>query len=126
MDDFHENFLFMSDYLLHRRAIKLSEPEPKPKKVYKIRSFSDKRAKLNQEYAVKSRPYWQGQMCAIRSPICTGKAQGIHHRKGKASPELLMDETWWMPACFMCNNYIEDKHKWAIEHGHKIQRNGIK
>lgn len=112
----------MSDYLLHRRAIKLSDPAPKPKKVYKIKPFSDKRAKLNREYAVKSRPYWQDQMCAIRSPLCTGAAQGIHHRKGKATPELLMDETWWMPACHFCNSYVENNDAWARKHGFKLSR----
>lgn len=112
----------MNSYLEHRRALKLSDPQPKPKKVYKIKPFSDKRAKLNREYAKKSRPYWQGKMCGIRSPVCSGTAQGIHHRKGKVTPELLMDETWWMPACNFCNSYVENCDEWARKNGFKLSR----
>ena len=40
---------------------------------------------------------------------CTGAAQGVHHTKGKATTELLLDERWWLPACNWCNIQVEVK-----------------
>lgn len=55
-------------------------------------------------------------------PGCTGEAQCINHKKGKATPALLMDKDNWEAACFYCNNEIENQHKWAVENDHKRSR----
>ncbi len=112
----------MSNYIQYLQDLKLNGKQPAKKVKVKIKPYSDKRAKLNREYAKESRPFWQGKYCAVRSPVCQGKAQGIHHRKGKATPELLMDKTWWMPCCNFCNSYIENADAWARERGFKLSR----
>lgn len=112
----------MSDYLNYRRDLKNGAPKPEKKKQMKIKPVSDKRAKMNKVYAEASRPFWKGQRCQINSPVCSGAAQGIHHRKGKATPTLLMDKTWWMRACNHCNAYVETHDEWARERGFKLSR----
>lgn len=110
-------------YLIYRLKLKNGEippPEKKPRK--KIKPFSDKRAALNRQYAKKSRPFWEGKDCEIRLPGCTGQAQCINHKKGKATAKLLMDETNWEASCFYCNNEIENRHKWAVDNDHKRSR----
>lgn len=112
-----------SDYLTYRRQLKNGEiptPDKKPRK--KIKPFSDKRSKLNRQYAKESKPFWKGKDCEIRLPGCTGKAQCINHKKGKATPALLMNKEHWEAACFFCNNEIENQHKWAVENDHKRSR----
>lgn len=112
----------MNNYLAYRQKIKLEGKPPKENKVYKIPRESKKRARINREYAKESRPVWRGKPCEIRSPECTGMAECINHKKGKITMELLMNPNFWQPACFKCNNYIEQHHKWAVENGHKVSR----
>ncbi|WP_218377504.1 hypothetical protein [Chitinophaga sp. sic0106] len=88
-----------------------------------IKKVSDKRQAQNKEYSKKSRPFWKGKGCGIKSPECTGKAEGIHHLKGKNTPALLVDERFWMAACNRCNVYVEEHPQWAYERGFKIKRN---
>ncbi|ACU61308.1 hypothetical protein [Chitinophaga pinensis] len=113
----------MSDYLNYRQQLKLSGKQPKEKKRVKIQQYSKKRQRANREYFPKSRLFWEGKQCVIRAPGCTGAAQCVNHRKGKSSIDLLLDERYWEPACFHCNNYIEDHHQWGADRGHKLSRN---
>lgn len=113
----------ITEYMKQRQAQKLEGPQRKPKKAYNIKAYSDKRAKLNREYAKKSRPYWKGKECAIRSPGCQNVATGIHHMKGKDTPELLMDEKYWLPACGYCNTiWLEEHDAEARKLGFKVSR----
>lgn len=112
----------MTSYLQYRLALKLGQVQPEKKKQAKLRSFSKKREKLNREYAKKSKPFWEGKGCEIRLPGCSGKAQCVNHKRGKATPKLLMDENNWEASCFYCNNEIENRHKWAVENDHKRSR----
>lgn len=114
----------MTPYLQYLQRLKLGQvPPPTKKPRKKIKPFSDKRAKLNREYAEKSRPYWKGKDCAIRAPGCQKKASGIHHMKGKDSPELLMDKKWWLPACTYCNCiWLEENDAEARRLGFKVSR----
>ncbi|KAA2242855.1 hypothetical protein F0L74_10020 [Chitinophaga agrisoli] len=114
----------MSSYLEYRRALKNGTATPQAKKKpTKIRPFSKKREKINRVYAKKSRPFWKGKDCEIKLPGCTGKAQCINHKKGKATTALLMDERFWEASCFYCNGEIENKNQWAVDNGHKLSRN---
>lgn len=112
----------MSNYLQYRQQLKLGQITPVKKASNKIKPVSEKRAALNREYAKESRPFWKGRQCDIRSPVCTGLAQGIHHRKGKATTALLMDKRYWMRACNHCNSYVETHDAWARMMGYKVSR----
>lgn len=92
--------------------------QPKP-----IQQYSQKRKKLNQQYAEVSRPKWQGQQCAIRSPVCTLWADGWNHADGKENAEKLLDVENGQPACNPCNEYCESHHEWAVEYGFRGKRN---
>lgn len=116
----------MSTYLEYRLKLKNEGHPPKEKKVHKIKPYSDKRAKINREYANKSRPVWRDQDCGIKSKVCTGKAQGIHHPGGKVTIELLMDPANWVPACNACNTWCESNHAEAEKKGFKVSRLKIK
>jgi hypothetical protein len=112
----------MTPYMQYRQQMKNGMSKQEKRKQVKIKPVSDKRAALNKKYAEASRPIWKGQQCQIRSPVCTGKAQGIHHRKGKATAELLMDQRYWMSACNFCNTYVETHDAWARKMGFKLLR----
>ncbi|SEV88638.1 hypothetical protein SAMN05428988_0127 [Chitinophaga sp. YR573] len=112
----------MNDYMIYRLALKNGMKPPEKKKPGKIARFSKKRQRANREYAEKSRPLWIGKHCAISAPGCTGTAQGIHHKKGKSSIELLLDERYWIPACNHCNTWCEIFPAEAEKEGFKISR----
>lgn len=113
----------MTPYLTYLRLLKNGEIHQETKKsMKKIKPFSDKRAKLNREYGRESRARWQGQPCSIRSPVCTGISEGMHHLAGKGTPELLLDPDNQIPACNPCNLYVEVHDAWARRNGFKLSR----
>lgn len=112
----------MGNYLEYRLKLKLEDKPPKEKKAYRIPRESKKRAKINREYAKKSRPVWRNQPCGIRSKDCTGMSQGIHHPGGKVTMELLMDPDNWVPSCNACNTWCETNHAEAAAKGLKVSR----
>ena len=64
----------------------------------------------------------QGKPCAVRSPVCTGVAQGLHHilsrgaAGGLEAAERLGPKP--IPACNACNEYVEGKGRaWAKKRG---------
>lgn len=110
-------------YLIYRLKLKNGEiPPPSKKPRKKIKPFSDKRAKLNRQYAKESRPRWKGVDCMVRSPECTGKSQGMHHLAGKDTPDKLLDPRNQIPCCNSCNTYVETHDKWARDNGFKLSR----
>jgi hypothetical protein len=112
----------MSDYLQYRKKLKLESKPPKQKKRYKIAQYSKKRQRANREYSAKTRPLWQGVPCKIRSPECTGMSQGMHHLKGKATIEDLLNTDNMICCCNPCNGYVERHHDWAVRKGFKLSR----
>ena len=112
----------MNDYMIYRLKLKNEGKPAKEKKVHKIAQFSKKRQRANREYAEKSRPYWKGKQCEIKAPGCFGMAQGIQHKKGKSSTELLLDERYWIPACNHCNTWVEIYPAEAEKKGFKLSR----
>ncbi|WP_145716045.1 hypothetical protein [Chitinophaga japonensis] len=112
----------MTPYMQYRQQLKNGQIKPEKKPPRKIRTVSVKRAAINREYAKESRPFWKGKACQIRSPVCTGTSQGVHHRKGKSTKEDLMDKRYWMAACNHCNSYVEVNDAWARKMGYKISR----
>lgn len=47
---------------------------------------------------------------------------GVHHLKGKATDELLLNEEFWMAACNPCNGFVEDNSEWAKENNKKLSK----
>lgn len=54
--------------------------------------------------------------CQIRSPVCMGAADGLHHMRGRG--KRLNDRDNLKPACNACNSYVESHRAWAEENGH--------
>jgi hypothetical protein len=93
----------------------------KEKKRCRLRPYSLKRQAINKVYNPEARQFVKNNpKCAINSPNCTGRTQGVHHKKGRGS--YLMDKSTWIPACNPCNDYCEDHSQWAIDNGHKESR----
>ena len=102
-------------YILKRTPIK--------KKPYKMKKVADSRVAANATYKEASAEFRKrNPSCAINSPECTKNTQGVHHMKGKQTVDRLLDETFWMPACNRCNNYIEIHDAWARERGFKLSK----
>ncbi|RPE05531.1 hypothetical protein EGT74_24415 [Chitinophaga lutea] len=49
----------MSTYLEYRLKLKNEGLPPKDKKIHRTKPYSDKREKINREYAKMSRPVWE-------------------------------------------------------------------
>jgi hypothetical protein len=117
----------MSPYDLYRQQLKngvITKPVKEKKPPAKA---SKKRAKINRnEYGPKAKKYiLDNPICNIQMPeICNYFSQCVNHTKGKSSIELLLDERYWEPSCFMCNGGfgIENNEKLAREGGHKISK----
>lgn len=93
------------------------------KKQKRIAVFSKKREGVNMVYNQKARAFREANpMCRVNSPVCTRFTQGVHHVRGKATNELLLDETNWLPSCNRCNLWIEENHEAAVSLGLKKSR----
>ena len=91
------------------------------KKIKPIANFSEKRKKVNVIYDAESRRFRKDNPdCVIKSPNCTGRTQGVNHKKGRG--KYLLDKSTWEPSCNSCNVYCEDHTNWAIDNGHKESR----
>lgn len=87
-----------------------------------IRKVSKKYAKLLREYSPKRKAFLEiHEYCQVRLDCCTGRAEVIHHKKGKHSRELYLDEKYWMASCSLCNVEIEALGQKAYDLGLKIR-----
>lgn len=59
--------------------------------------------------------------CKIKSPVCTGKAQGMNHKQ-KRSPKNFLVEKNLDRCCNACNTYIEQHPKWAAANGFTVSK----
>lgn len=110
--------MYESDYILERRRKMLGLSEPKEdKKPAKINPVAKKREKLQKEYrkVVKEMLAKDGR-CEIHSPVCTGKAEGLHHIVKRSVKNLMKPENL-KRSCNACNSFIEANVDWAQEHG---------
>lgn len=57
-----------------------------------------------------------GPWCQVRSPVCTGREQGVHHlhKAGQGGSE---DRSNFLLSCNRCNTHIEDNPDWAKANG---------
>jgi len=112
----------MNDYLNYRRNLKLNGKTEKPKDKKPIARQSEKRKTEQPKYKkIVKEMLAQNPNCEIKSPVCTGKAQGLNHKQ-KRSPKNLLDKANLERSCNACNLYIEEHPDWAQENGHQISR----
>lgn len=103
----------------HAKMMGATKPAAGPKP---IPQKSEKRKKEDKEYAAINKKKLAGDApCKVRSPVCTGKAQGQHHKQ-KRSPGNLTDEKNLIDCCNPCNGYIEQHPKWAKANGFTISK----
>lgn len=57
----------------------------------------------------------------VKSPVCTGRAQGFHHLAGRLG-KLLTDKKKKIPCCNACNTFIEKNDAWARANGFKLSK----
>lgn len=94
-----------------------SEPRQKP-----LPKQSPKRKKEQRIYRKQVKTAIEkDNRCKIKSPVCTGEAEGLDHKQ-KRSPANFLDTNNQVPACNACNLYKELNPAWAEAHGHTISR----
>lgn len=92
------------------------------KKKKPVKKVSDKRAAVNQVYSKQSKEIREARhWCEIKSPVCTGKTEGIHHKKGRGK-YLLSTETF-IASCNACNAWVEANPEEAKSLGVAEKRN---
>ena len=64
-----------------------------------------------------------GKPCEVKSPVCTGKAQGLHEpaTRGRfGGLRAAVEEGGTVPACHSCNNWLSqtvEGQRWGRERG---------
>lgn len=116
-------FLMVTQHMIDRLAIKNGIKIMSEKKVLQvIAKMSAKRKEVNKEYnKIKKEMLTKDDRCKIKSPECTGKAQGLDHRQ-KRSPSNLIKIDNLLAACNACNLYKEVNPIWATNNGFSISR----
>lgn len=85
---------------------------------------SKPRAVINRLYERRGRAFRAEKKICEVCPVlraagiqthCSGKAEAVHHTRGKATIELLLNELFWMASCFWGNGWIEDNSAKAAE-----------
>lgn len=97
-----------------KRQKRIDAGEPFVKKVADSRVGSEKQYKKDSAEFRKKHP-----ICELRTPVCTRKTQGVHHIKGRATVDLLLDQSEWKAACNPCNLWVEQHPKEAKRLGLK-------
>lgn len=59
--------------------------------------------------------------CKVKSPVCTGMAQGFHHLEGKENLQKRVGKNK-IPCCNPCNQFIEQNDLWARTNGWKLSK----
>lgn len=87
-----------------------------------IAKVAAKRKVTNKEYKkIVNDMLGCNNKCEIKSPVCTGIANGLNHKQ-KRSPSNLIDIKNLERSCNACNSFVENNVDWAIENGHQISR----
>lgn len=60
-------------------------------------------------------------VCEIKSPVCTGQATVVHHKKGRGKVDVTNVKTF-VAACPPCNGWVEENDKKARDQGHKVSK----
>jgi len=62
----------------------------------------------------------ESDQCEMRTPVCTGKAEGLQHKKRRG--KNLLNKEFLIRSCNMCQDYVEKHPKWAIENDLAISK----
>lgn len=120
----------MSDYLEKRRAIMMGirEPDAKkaPKPIARATKPIPKRSEKMKGIISALRPLYDRFLkdkteCEIKSPVCTGQPECVHHIQGRGV-KVILDDSKWKASCSACNNYVESKDQDAREKGNKVSK----
>ncbi len=98
----------------------------KPKKVYRMRARTPKRAKQEDGYYVKARAFVaRFPMCPVMASIYSKavKPNQVHHMAGREGA-LLLDERHWLAVSQWGHDYIRDHANEAREHGWLYEADG--
>ena len=95
--------------------------KPKPKKeAAKLPKFSDKMEKALKVYSLQRRLFLEDHpKCAVYPHL---HATEVHHKKGRATIELLLDEEFWLPVSRIAHHEIENNPHWARSMGYSLSR----
>lgn len=107
-----------SQYLISRRRAMLdgkpATEKPKPAPIAKL---CDKRKELQKVYVkLVKEMLKENPLCEMKTPVCTGKAQGLQHKQ-KRSEKNLCDRNNLLRSCNACNLFVEENPLYGIEHG---------
>ena len=96
---------------------------PKAEKTKKpINKVAEKRKVINKQYKViKDEMLAKDDQCKIRSPVCTGKAQGLNHIQKRSTGNLTRRNNL-IGCCNACNSFLESNDAWARKNGHTVSR----
>lgn len=59
--------------------------------------------------------------CEIRTEVCTGQAECVHHTEGRGV-KVILDDSKWKASCSACNGEVENKDAEAKANGNKVSR----
>lgn len=91
-----------------------------------INKVSKNHQKTLDEYAPKRKEFLkENPYCQLKLDGCTKESTCVHHKKGKHSRKLYLDEEFWMASCINCNRVVEEIGGKAYELGLKIKHNSI-
>lgn len=79
-----------------------------------VNKVSDKMGSSLRIYNQQRKKFLQGKKCAV---FPEKEATEVHHRKGRNTIELLLDEAHWLPVSREGHVKIELNPKWAKEQG---------
>lgn len=65
----------------------------------------------------------ENSRCELKTPVCTGIAQGLHHQKKRGMN--LLNKKFLKRSCNPCNLYVEEHPDYAMEHGLSISKHAV-
>lgn len=95
------NYQKYNRYCGHGEAV-IEQPQP-------IAKESEKRGKINrkQYYPAARKFVRENPECKMKTKVCTGTTQCVHHSKGRSTEALLLNMDYWVAGCLACNAYVE-------------------
>jgi hypothetical protein len=88
-----------------------------------MNKVSDNQKDLNKKFAKAKREYLKEHpFCEAKIEGCTKVAIEVHHKKGKASEELLLDKKYFLSTCRHCHKIIEKNPAFAKQNGFSESR----
>lgn len=118
------NHLVLSRLRQARKKKGKEEPEPKdgkktyPKKIGRSEKMKGIISALRPLYDAFLK---DKEACEIKSPVCNGLPECIHHEEGRGI-KVILDQSKWKVSCGPCNGWVENKDATAREKGHKKSR----